>query len=512
MPRGRTDMRMIREALRLHFEQGLSANKIAAGLGIARSVVQECLRRVSAIGLTWPVPDELDDRDLEHLLYPRARFGVAHTEPDWEFIHRELKTKGVTRELIWLEYSEKTKHPYSYQQFCRIYRQWSKKLNLVMRQNHRAGEKLFVDFAGTTLPITDPETGEVKQAQIFVAVLGASNYTYAEACSSQDIDSWIAAHIRLLEFLGGVPELVIPDNLKSAVKKAHRYQPELNERYHQMARHYGTSVFPARAGKPRDKAAVEKGVQLVERWIVAVLRHRTFFSLAELNGAISELVASLNSRPFKKIAGSRASWFATVDKPALRHLPSNRFEDARWMRARVGNDYHVCVDGHFYSVPYQLAFEEVEIRATAAVVEILYSGKRIASHKKSVQQNKCTTKAEHRPPNHQYISDWNQERILNWAEHVGPGTKHLVEQILNRPGHSVIGIRHSLGLLSLHKEFGGERLENACRRAAVTGSWSIASLRSMLKHGLDHQHLQLSIPDLHDLQHPNIRGAKYYNN
>lgn len=506
MPRKRTNMRKIRDAIRLHAEGGLSTNKVAASLGVARSVVQECLRRAKALGLSWPLPEELDDIELERMLYPRPKAQKTPSSPDWEHVHRELKRADVTRELVWLEYCESARQPFSYPQFCRLYRQWTKKLNLVMRQDHKAGEKLFVDFAGSTLPVINPETGEVTQAQLFVAVLGASNYTYAEACQSQDIESWFGAHIRAFEYMGGVAELLIPDNLKSAVTKPHRCEPELNERYHQMARHYKTSVMPARAGKPRDKAPAEKGVQLVQRWIVAVLRNRIFFSLTELNATIRELLSGLNARPFKKIEGSRASWFALVDKPALRELPSTRFEDARWLRTRVGNDYHIRVDGHYYSVPYQLSFEEVEVRVTATTV----AGKRVASHKIDTRQNKTSTKREHRPKNHQFINDWSKERIQDWSNRIGPATAHLVEQILSSSSHPQIGLRAALGLLSLHKEFGQERLESACRRAAATGSWSVSSLRSMLKNGLDQQILQLSIPDLHNLVHANIRGSKYF--
>lgn len=504
-------MRRIKDTIQLHFENGLSTNKIAKSLGIARSVVQECIRRVKHQQLSWPLPVEMDDTDLERLLYPRPQASkTTLAEPDWEYVHRELLRPGVTRELLWTEYSEQVTRAYSYQQYCRRYRNWAKKLTLVMRQEHRAGEKLFVDFAGPTLPITNPETGVRTEAQLFVAVLGASNYTYAEACSSQSIDSWIAAHIRAFEYMKGVVEVIIPDNLKSAVTKAHRHEPELNERYHQMARHYKTSIMPARSRKPRDKAPAEKGVQLVERWIVAVLRNRTFFSLTELNVAIAELLEMLNAKPFKKLDGCRKSWFEQIDKPALKELPQTRFEDARWLRARVGNDYHVRVDRHYYSVPYQLAFEEVEMRVTATTVEILHEGRRITSHKYDERQNKHTTKREHRPKAHQYVSDWNPERVVNWAKQIGPAATHLVEQVLHRSRHAQIGVRACLGLLSLHRDYGADRLEAACRRAAAAGSWSVSSLRSMLKHGLDRQVLQLVIPDMPPLNHSNIRGAKYY--
>jgi len=499
-------MRKIRETLRLHFECGRSANNISTSLGVARAVVQECLRKAKVHGLSWPLPEEVDDTDLERLLYPGPRGDKNHSEPDWEYIHRELRRPGVTRELLWIEYCEQLSEAYSYGQFCRLYRRWAKKVNLVMRQEHLAGEKLFVDFAGPTLPITNPETGEITQAQLFVAVLGASNYTYAEACASQEIDNWIAAHVRAFEHIGGVVELVVPDNLKSAVTKAHRYEPQINERYHRMAQHYNTAVMPARSRKPKDKASVEKGVQLVERWTVAVLRNRTFFSITELNGAIRELIATLNNRPFKKVAGSRKSWFDAVDKPALKQLPQTRFEDARWLRMRVGNDYHISVDGHWYSVPHQLAFEEVDVRVTDNIVEILHGGKRVTSH----QSGKSSTKREHRTKAHQYMGDWNKDRILTWGRQIGPATSHLVQQVLQHSRHVQIGIRACLGLLSLHKEFGTERLEAACRRAATAGSWSVTSLRSILKHGLDKQVQQLAIPDLHHIVHPNIRGAQYF--
>jgi len=503
-------MRKIRDTIQMHFQCGQSANKIASSLSVARSVVQECLRRTRLLGLSWPLPEDLDDSSLERLLYPGPKSVKGSSEPDWEHIHRELCRPGVTRELLWLEYCERTTKPYSYQQFCRLYRRWARRLNLVMRQEHKAGEKLFVDFAGATLPVTNPETGERTDAQLFVAVLGASNYTYAEACSSQEIDNWISAHIRAFEYIGGSTELVIPDNLKSAVTKAHRYEPELNERYHQMARHYNTAIMPARAGKPRDKAPAEKGVQLIERWIVAVLRNRTFFSLTELNAAIRELLVSLNTRAFKKLEGSRKSWFETVDKPALKQLPQTRFEDAHWLRKRVPNDYHLQIEGHYYSVPYQLAFEEVEIRITAGTVEILHAGKRVTTHKRDNRPNKFSTKREHQHPSHQHMSDWNKDRLLSWANKIGPATNHLVEQVLQRSNHAQIGIRACLGLLSLHKEFGQERLEAACRRAVASGSWSVSSIRSMLKHGLDQQILQLTIPDLHNVVHGNIRGARYF--
>lgn len=514
MSRERTDMRKIREIVRLHFDCEMSANQIAKSTGTARSVVQECLRRVASEGLIWPLPEELDDFQLERLLYNSPKTPDSSGLPNWSSIHQELRKKGVTRELLWLEYqeTEKTKGIaiLSYQQFCRLYKEWSKKLNLVMRQEHRAGEKLFVDYAGPTISVVDAETGEVRQAQLFVAVLGSSNYTYAEASWSQDIDSWNASHIRTFQFLGGVPELLVPDNLKSGVTKADRFEPQLNERYLQMARHYRVAIYPARAYRAKDKAKVEKGVQFAETWIIAVLRHTTFFTLSELNSRIAQLLHQLNSKPFKKLSGTRTSWFESVDHPALKPLPHTSFEDAGWLKSRVGNDYHINIDQHYYSVPYQLVGQEVDARVTANTIEILHGGKRITSHKVNHNKNKNTTKREHRPPAHQYMDDWTTDRITNWAQKIGPATLHLVQSIIKNADHPQVGLRACLGLLSLHKEFSAERLEAACVRAACFPHCSVSNIRSFLKHNLDKQSIQLPIPNLTLHHHENVRGAQYF--
>lgn len=514
MPRERTDMRKIREIVRLQFDCKMSANQIAKVTDTARSVVQECLRRVRSEGLAWPLPKDIDDFQLERLLYGSPKAPNSLGLPDWSHVHQELRRKGVTRELLWIEYQETEKAKgidiLSYPQFCRLYKEWSQKLNLVMRQEHNAGEKLFVDYAGPTIAVVDVTTGEVRQAQLFVAVLGASNYTYAEASWSQDIESWNASHIRTFQFLSGVPELLVPDNLKSGVNKSDRFEPQLNERYHQMARHYGTAVFPARAYKPKDKAKVEKGVQFAETWILAVLRNRTFFSLRELNTGIAEELEKLNNRSFKKLSGTRKTWFEAVDRPALKSLPQAAFEDADWLKIRVGNDYHININQHYYSVHYSLVNQEVEARVTANTVEILHGGKRVASHKVNHNKNKSTTKREHRPPSHQYMDDWTPERITNWARKIGPATLHLVQSIIENADHQKIGLRACLGLLSLHKEFTAERLEAACARAASFPHCSVSNIKSLLKSGLDKQTTQLPIPNLTILHHENIRGAHYF--
>jgi transposase len=514
--RGRTNMKKIRDIVRLHFDSGMSTNQIAKTICVARSVVQECIRRVKSEGLNWPLPTELDDFQLERLLYSSPKALTSVGLPDWSYVNQELRRKGVTRELLWLEYQEKEQSKdkevaiLSYPQFCRLYKEWSKKLNLVMRQEHLAGDKLFVDFAGPTIPIIDSSTGEVTKAQIFVAVLGATNYTYIEACSSQNIESWIAAHIHTFEFLGGVPELVIPDNLKSGVIKPDWFEPELNERYHQMARHYRTAIFPARSKKPKDKASAEKGVQFAETWIIAVLRNTTFFSLAELNATIAQLTTQLNNKPFKRLSGTRTTWFESIDRPALKPLHSTRFEDAGWLRTRVGNDYHINVNEHYYSVPHSLAGAEVEARITANTVEIMHGGKRVTSHQVNHLENKSTTKREHRPKNHQFMNDWTPERIIDWASKIGPAATHFVNLIMQNADHSQIGLRACLGLLSLHKEYGAGRLENACRRASLLPRWSVSNVRSLLKSGLDKQIIQLPIPNLSISDHENIRGAQFF--
>jgi transposase len=349
MPAQRLLMRQVREVLRRKWACGLSDRKIAQSLRVSRPTVAEYVRRAQAAGLSWPLPDTLDDTALEGRLFATA----AHTPmarrptPDWAIVHQELKRKSVTLLLLWQEYKAITPDGLQYSQFCQAYRQWAGKLDLVMRQSHRAGETLFVDSAGQTMPVVNALTGEVREAAIFIAVLGASNYTFAEATWSQSLPDWIGSHVRAFTALGGVPQVVVPDNLKAAVSRAHRYEPTLNRTYADLAQHYGVAVVPARAAHPRDKAKVEVGVQVVERWILARLRHHTFFSLLELNTAIADLLVALNQRSFKKLPGSRQSLFESLDRPALRPLPAQPYEYAEWKLVRVNIDYHVEVEGHY---------------------------------------------------------------------------------------------------------------------------------------------------------------------
>jgi len=505
-------MRKIKEVLRLKWAQGLSHRQIAKACGIGRPTVTEYLRRATDAGLSWPLPSDLDEAELERRLFPPPPCLPAQARglPQWSVVHRELRRKGVTLFLLWQEYREVHPEGYQYSWFCEHYRAWAGKLDVVMRQDHRAGEKLFIDYAGQTLPVVDRLTGEVREAQIFVAVLGASNYTYAEATWTQCLPDWIGSHRRCLEYLGGVPEILVPDNLRAGVTRAHRYEPDTNPTYQDMAEHYGLAVLPARVRRPRDKAKVESGVLLVERWILAALRHRHFFSLSELNAAIAELLETLNARPFKKLPGSRRELFEHIDKPALRPLPAEAYVYAEWKKARVHIDYHVEVDGHYYSVPHALIKKQLEMRITHHTIECFYRGHRVASHRRSALKGRHTTTEAHMPESHRQAGGWSPERLSNWAAKTGPATAQLIRTVLSSRKHPQQGYRSCLGILRLAKAYGDARLEAACRRALALGTHSYKSIESILKHGLDDKPLPeqaaLALPE----DHANLRGPSYY--
>jgi transposase len=508
----RLSMRKIREVLRLTWEAGLSARQIAESLQLARSTVGECLRRFRESGLPWPLPSELGDVALEQRLFPPPVRGLDRTRPrpDWARVHQELKRKGVTLALLWQEY--KLTHPdgYQYSRFCDQYRAWVGRQDVVMRQTHRVGEKLFVDYTGQPAEVIDRTTGEIRLAQVFVAVLGASNYTYAEATWTQQLPDWIGAHVRAFAFFGGVPEVLVPDNLKSGVTKAHRYEPDLNPTYADLAQHYGVAVLPARSRKPRDKAKVEVGVQIVERWILAALRHRQCFSLAELNQAIRTLLLRLNQRPFKKQPDSRQTLFITQEQPALRPLPLIPYEFAEWKKARVHIDYHVEIEGHYYSVPYRLVRAQVDVRLTARTVECFHQGQRVASHLRSPQRGQHTTVVEHMPVAHREHAEWTPQRLLHWAESIGPATTGVIQTLFERRTYPQHAFRAALGILRLAKGFGTARLEAASQRALRLGACSYKSLDSILKQGLDQQPLPTPTPTAPVIDHDNLRGAAYY--
>jgi transposase len=515
VPAERLSMRKIKEVLRLKFELGLGNRQIARSCSINHNTVNDYVRRATAADLNrWPLPADLDDAALEARLFPpRTTLAPVRPAPDWLAIHDELRgNKHVTMQLLWQEH--KLSNPadgYSYSRFCELYQEWSAKLDVVLRQEHRAGEKLFVDYAGATVPIIDSKTGEVQDAAIFVAVLGASNYTYAEATWNQDLPSWIGSHVRALEFFQGSTALVVPDNLKNAVTRPCRYEPDLNPTYQEMAAHYGMAVIPARVRKPRDKAKVEAGVLVVERWILAALRKRRFFSLAALNQAIAELLERLNHRPFRKLEGSRATRFEKLDRPALRPLPSQPYIFSQWKKARVHIDYHVEVEDHYYSVPYALLHRELDVRYTAMTVEIFHRGQRVASHVRSYKKGGYTTINAHRPKSHQRYLEWTPERLVRWASTVGPFTAALVDKILQSRPHPEQGFRSCLGILRLGKTYGSERLEAAATRACTLNACSYQSVKSILATGLDRQLTLDSPPDRHPIEHANIRGTDYFN-
>jgi transposase len=501
-------MRTTREILRLKWACQRSNREIAQSCGIGRSTVAECLHRAADAGLTWPLPPELDDGTLEARLYRQPGRPALRPLPDWATVHQELRHPGVTLQLLWQEYKASQLAGLQYSQFCVHYRQWARTLEVCLRQEHRAGEKLFVDYAGQSLWLTEPQTGLRTPVALFVAVLGASNYTYAEATRAADLPAWIGSHVRTFEYLGGVPAALIPDNHKSAVLHPDRYEPDLHPTYLDLATHYGTTILPARVRRPRDKAKVEAAVLVVERWIVAALRHRTFFTLAELNAALWELLEHLNARRFRKLPTSRRALFETLDRPALRPLPPTAYVFAEWKRAGVNIDYHVVLDGHYYSVPYQLVHHAVELRFSATVVEIFQKGQRVASHARSYRGG-FTTDPAHRPKAHQAYLAWTPSRLVRWGETIGPATGQLVAAILASRPHPEQGYRSCLGLLRLGKQYPPARLEAACARALAIRATSYKSVQSILRTGLDRQAL-VPLPTPPGRGHGHVRGPAYY--
>lgn len=508
-------MRKIKDILRLRQEAGLSYRSISQALNIGYGTVVDYLERAESASVNWPLPAELNERELGRLLFPtQPRTGQRRfAEPDFQSVHQELRVKFVTKHLLWQEYRQQNPADgYSYAQFCHRYLKWLGCQQYSMRQIHRPGEKLFVDYCGPTMAVVNADTGEMRSAQIFVAVLGASSYTFACATWSQTQEDWLGAHVKALAFFGGVPQIIVPDNLKSAVTKTHRYKPAITASYQQLAAHYQSVIIPARPYKPKDKAKAEVGVQIVERWIMARLRHHTFFTLASLNQAIAALLIDLNERPFKKLPGSRRTQFQQLDKPALRPLPTQPYQYAEIKKARVHIDYHLEYDRHYYSVPHHLVKQEVEVQASEGTVAIYSNGQRVASHPRSYQQGAHSTCPEHMPGTHRAVHEWSAERFLGWANDVGPFTGEIVRQLLDRKRHQEQNFRSVLALLSNAKKYGRHRLNEACDRALQINSPTRSSVESILRSGLDQVALndETRQEELALDHHENVRGQHYY--
>jgi transposase len=527
MAQERLGVRSVREVLRLKLELGRTDTEVAASIRCARSTVGECVRRASAAGLgTWSDVTGLSDADLEAKLYPRS-LGRGHLPtrerplPEWSRLHAELQKRGnekLTLSLLWQEY--KAEHPegYGLTQFFEYYARWKKTLSVSMRQEHRAGEKAFVDYCDG-LFIVDPRTGEKKTTELFVGTLGASSFTFAEASFSQDLPSWLLSHVRMFEYFGGVTGAVIPDNLKAGVKSPDRYEPEINPSYQDMATHYGTCILPARVRRPKDKAKVEAAVLVAQRWILMRLRKRVFYSLSEMNAAIREGLELMNARKMRGIGKSRCELWEEVDRPALKPLPPTRYEFAAWSKAKLGINYHVRTDDHFYSAPYRLIHKELWCRSTSETIEIFHRGVRVASHARSTLKFKYTTDKAHMPEAHRSVAEWTPERIASWAGKIGPQASAVVELIMNAKAHPEQGFNAALGVIRLADRFTAARLETACRRAIQIESPHYKTIQTMLKNRMESVELPVtatirSVPSSPDQLSfelgQNVRGKGYY--
>lgn len=511
MRKKRTSMSKINDVLRLKFEGKLSHRDVALCLKIGPATVSEILSRFKNAKLTWPLPDDLSQAELEQRLFPGKACSMKKTPPDCPLIYKELKRKGMTKLLLWQEYQAKyPESSYAYTQFCEHYLRWRKKLKRSMRQHHIAGDKLFIDYCGPTVPIVNPDTGEMRNAQIFVATLGASNYTYVEASASQKQEDWLMAHVNAFEFFDGVPNLLVPDNLRSAVSKADRYEPTLNENYLKLARHYNTAVMPARPYKPKDKAKAENAVLIVERWMLMRIRHQVFHTLASLNQELKILLTDLNQRAFRHLPGNRQSLFEQLDQPALNPLPPYRYEYVDHHHAKVGIDYHVLYKKHAYSVPYIYIGERIDTEASTRMIRIYFKGQCIAQHPRSHKEGGFTTTPEHMPISHQK-QQWSPQRLLSWGGSIGSGTRSVVEHLLNSKPHPEQAYRACLGLLSLARQYNDVRLEQACQSALLLERPNRATVKKLLENKRENIAKEQDQETSSPVSHRNIRGSNYYN-
>lgn len=513
MAHWRVSMRKIREILRLRYECGLSFASISGSCGVGDTTVSDCISRAKAAGVTWPLPHDLDDDTLEALLYQAGgrQHAAAMPMPDFGLIHKELRRKSVTLQLLWQEYKQSHPNGYQYSQFCFHYKEFKKSLEYSFRNTYKGGERLFIDYAGQTVAVYDPRNGGPRAAQVFIAVLGASSYTYAEATWTQTLTDWIASHVRAFEFFGGSAAILVPDNLKSAVTRPCRYDPDVNPAYYHMASYYHAAVIPARPYRPKDKAKAEAAVLLVERWILAALRNSRFASLAELNSAIKALLTHLNSKKFRKMPGSRIELFESLDRPELQPLPKRPYEHLSFKIARVNINYHVEVDGHNYSVPYLLVQKQVEIRYGDAVVEVFFKNERVASHRRSSNKGGYSTLSEHMPPAHQKHAAWTPERMITWAGEAGDATAKVAAAIMKSKRHPEQGFKAVLGLIRLGDAYGKEKLENACEQAINFGAPRYQTIKGLLTMGSKAMRGEVSAAERPTPTHSNIRGKDYFN-
>ena len=507
----RLTMRALREILRQKLQLSRSHRAAARAAGVGTATVASAATRARVLGLDWDAVEKLDDEELETRMYgPRGGKRGGRPEPDLPHLHVELRRTGVTLQLLHLEYLEQHPDGYRYTAFCERYGQWLQKQRLSMRQTHIAGDKSFVDYSGKKPHIVDAATGECIEVELFVAVLGASSYTFAESSYTQQLPDWIASNSRALAFFGGVPNAVVPDQLKSAVTVACKYDPGVQRTFDEWARHHMTTILPARPRKPRDKAKVEVAVQVAQRWILARLRNQTFFSLAELNARIAELLIELNNRPMRTYNASRRELFERLDRAALRPLPSESFDYAEWKRVQLNIDYHAEFEGHYYSAPHDLRGEELWLRATASAIEIYRLGRQVAVHPRSRVVGRHTTIAAHMPAAHRMHAEWTPELILGWASTVGDNTRRFAEKLLTERSHPEHGYRSCLGVFRLSKKYGAERVEAACGRALEVGARSYRHVASILQHGLDRAPALDVEPRAPAVTHENVRGREYY--
>ncbi len=514
MPTESISMRKLKEILRLKYESKLSHRKIATSLSISPGTVSTYVNRAKLMGIeTWPLPEQWDDFKLnKHFLQTKITPRTAIPLPNWSEFHQQLKKKGVTKQLLWQEYVERNAdNNYSYPQLCRIYKEWRSRQQPSMRQTHQYGEKLFVDYCGPTIPIVNPDTGEYRGAQVFVAVMGGSSYTYAEATLSQQLEDWVMSHARAFQFLGAVPEIIVPDNLRSGTTRACKYDPDLNPTYQQLAAHYNVAIIPARPLKPKDKAKAENGVLIVERWIMAVLRHEIFYTLTHLNQRISELLVRLNTKAFQKLPGDRASQFYAHELPAMRPLPLLAYQYTFIKKVKVNVDYHIEVNKHYYSVPYGLLKKQIEAHVSEKTVKLYYHNQCVAQHPRSHHVGGYSTLVEHMPKAHQDYAKWTPERLKQWAGKLGDYVLQWVEYKLASKAHPQQSYKVCFGLLSLSKTYPKKRLNDACQRALDTGGYRLENIKIILKKGLDKEVREPEQADLlAGVKHDNLRGQDYF--